>query len=159
MDKFFKKPSNDKKEMTYEKACELIDEWGEDLEVRLIEDDFQDVKNEIWKAVQKERLTYDSNEEIFTYVFKKPITDKEGNALFHMIKIHETPLEEKRGMTKKKDDIDTLAAMFQAYCKDSEMKEIPHGFLTRIKDRDSAIISAVILGFFVQAVPGKKSMD
>ena len=59
-------------------------------------------------------------------------------------------------MTKHKDDIDTMAAMFQTYCTDSEGNEIPHGFLTRIKDRDQAIISAVILGFFVQAVPSKK---
>lgn len=149
----------EKKEMTQDECFELIESWGEQLEVRLSPDDFEDVKFEIWKAVQKERLTFDFNEEIFRYVMKKPIRDKDGNVIISQLKIHETIMEQKRGISKKKDDVDTMASMFSAYCKDDEMNEIPYGFLTRIADRDQSIISAVILGFFVQAVPSRKSAD
>ncbi len=137
-------------------AYKIIRKWGDDMEVRLIDEDFEAVQNEIWLAVVSERLTFNQADEIFTYVLKKPIKDKDGNVHTSMIKLRETELGEKRGMTKHKDDIDTMAAMFQTYCTDSEGNEIPHGFLTRIKDRDQAIVSAVILGFFVQAVPSKK---
>ena len=62
-------------------------------------------------------------------------------------------MEQKRDMSKHKNDIDTVAAMMMAYCTRSDDNEIEPGFLTRIKDRDMQIIQAVILGFFVQAVP------
>ena len=149
-----KKESNEK--MSQAEAFEIIQGWGDDLEVRLIDEDFEEVQKEIWQAVALERLTFDPGDEVFAYALKKPIKDKDGLDVISIIKIHETDMNSKRGMSKHKDDIDTVAAMFQAYCKDSEGKEIPHGFLTRIKDRDQIIISAVVLGFFVQAVPSRK---
>lgn len=155
--KSIKGDKNQKKRMSEKEAFDLIDEWGESLEVRLIDEDYEEVKKEIWLAVAKERLTFNHEDERFNYVLKNKIKDRNGNDVISQIKIHETDMEDKRGMTKSKEDIDTLASMFKAYCKRDDMSEIEHGFLTRIKDRDQAIISAVILGFFVQAVPGRKS--
>ena len=65
-------------------------------------------------------------------------------------------MQNKREMSKYKSDIDQAAALYKCYCTDSEGKEIEHGFLTRIYDRDSNILNAIILGFFVQAVPTGK---
>jgi hypothetical protein len=149
----------EKKVMSQSEVFELIDKWGDELEVRLMDEDWEDVKKEIWKAVQMDRLTYDSADEKFIYVLKSPIEDRTtGQPVISMIQIRETQMCNKRGMIKQKDDIDTVAAMFAAYCTDSGGNEIQHGFLTRIYDRDQAIISAVILGFFVQAVPSRKSV-
>ena len=147
---------NKKEQMTDKQAFDLIKEWGEELEVRLKDDDFESLQNEIWLAVKKERLSFDAIDESFTYVLKKPIEKKDGSGQISIIKIYESDMNSKRGMEKHKDNIDTLASMFKAYCKDSEGNPIEIGFLTRIKDRDQAIISAVILGFFVQAVPSAK---
>jgi len=144
---------NKKEEMTRESAFKIIDGWGDDMEVRLVDGDWQDVKNEIWMAVKKERLIFNSSDETFTYTLKKPIKDKEGNEIISIIKIRESDMEQKRDMSKHKNDIDTVAAMMMAYCTRSDDNEIEPGFLTRIKDRDMQIIQAVILGFFVQAVP------
>ena len=146
----------DKNEITKDKAFKIIREWGDDMEVRLFEDDFEAVQKEICMAVMKERLTFNSNEEVFIYNLKKPIKDQNGNVVISIIKMKETEMNNKKGITKHKDDIDTTAAMFQSYCTDSDDQEIPHGFLTRIMDRDQHIISAVILGFFVQAVPSAR---
>jgi len=141
------------KEITEVEAYEIIDGWGEDLEVRLNQEDFEAVQKEVWKAVSKERLLYDNNREIFTYVLKKPIEFLDGSGRISIIEIHESDMQSKKKMSKFKDDIDKAAALLQAHCKMQDGSEIEHGFLTRIKDRDSAIIMAVILGFFVQAVP------
>jgi len=146
-------------EQSQEEIFKTIDSWGEYLEVRLTGDDFQAVKDEVWMAVKKERLTFDHSSEQFRYVLKNPIKDKNGNTVISQIIIHETTMEEKRGISKKKDNVDTLSSLFSSYCKDDSMKEIPLGFISRIMDRDQAIISAVILGFFVQAVPSKKSEE
>jgi len=149
-----KKQIKKQKEMTQQEAFDLIQQWGEDLEVRLVDEDFEAVQKEIWMAVVKERLTFNESDEIFTYALKKPIQDKEGNNIISIVKIRETDMQKKKGLKKHKDEMDTLAALFSAYCTDTENNEIAHGFITRIKDRDINIISAVILGFFVQAVPG-----
>jgi len=153
----FKK--EDQKELTQEECYKLIDEWGDQMEVRLSPEDFDGVKNEIWKAVQKERLVFNPSDETFKYVFKSPIRDRDGNIVISTIIIHETAMEQKKGMSKNKDSIDTMCKFFGAYCKKDNMEEIQPGFLMRILDRDQAIISAVILGFFVQAVPSKKSEE
>jgi hypothetical protein len=147
------------KELSQEECYKLIDSWGDDMEVRLNPDDFEGVKNEIWKAVQKERLIFNPSDETFKYVFKSPIRDRDGNIVISTIIIHETAMENKKGMSKKKDSIDTMCSFFGAYCKKDNMEEIQPGFLMRILDRDQAVISAVILGFFVQAVPSKKSEE
>lgn len=145
-----------KTEMTEKEAYDIIREWGDELEVRLKDDDFEALQKELWLSVKSERLTFDSMTETFSYVLKKPIEKKDGSGSISMIKIEETDMNGKREITKHKNDIDTLAALFKAYCRDSEGAPIELGFLTRIKDRDQAIISAVILGFFVQAVPSSK---
>jgi len=151
--------SKEKKEMSQKEAFAMLREWGDDLEVRLLDDDFHEVQKELWMAVKKERLVYDKETETFTYALKKPIIDKStGQSVISIIKIHESDMNDKRAMKKEKEDIDANANMFKAYCKTSEMEEIEHGFMTRIKDRDQLIISAVILGFFVQAVPGNQSV-
>ena len=146
----------EKEKMTEQQAYDLIREWGDELEVRLKDEDFETLQKELWQAVISERLAFDRESETFVYVLKKPIEKKDGSGFISMIKIEETDMNGKREITKHKNDIDTLAALFKAYCKDSEGKQIELGFLTRIKDRDQAIISAVILGFFVQVVPGSK---
>ena len=71
-------------------AYKIIRKWGDDMEVRLIDEDFEAVQNEIWLAVVSERLTFNQADEIFTYVLKKPIKDKDGNVHTSMIKLRET---------------------------------------------------------------------
>ena len=144
--------------MTQDECFKIIDSWGEHMELYLSEKDFNSIKEEIWIAVQNERLSFDPTKEIFTYVFRYPIKGKDDNIIYSMIKIHNATQEEKRGL-KKKDNIDTQAMLHSAHCKDSEMKEIPIGFLTRLFDADTKIMNAVILGFFVQAVPSAKSEE
>lgn len=153
----FKKENKENKneKMTEAQAYEIIREWGNILEVRLKDDDFDSLQKELWLAVKNERLTFDEQSETFSYVLKNPIQKKDGSGSISMIVIEETDMNGKREITKHKNDIDTLVALFKAYCKDSEGNPIEPGFLMRIKDRDQAIISAVILGFFVQAVPSK----
>ncbi len=155
----FNKKDDKPEVMSQEQCYSMIDSWGETMEVRLNPEDFEGVKNEIWKAVQKERLIFNPSDETFKYVFKNPIRDREGNIVISQIIIHETAMEQKKGMSKKKDNIDTMVSFFSAYCKKDNMEEIQPGFLMRILDRDQAIISAVILGFFVQAVPSRKLED
>jgi hypothetical protein len=149
--------NKNKEEITEKEAYDRIRDWADVLEVRLKDDDYDAMADEIIIAVQKERLTFDEESEIFTYVLKKPIVKKDGSGNISMIKIEESDMKAKEGMSKHKDDMDTVAAMFKAFCTDSEGNVIEHGFMKRIKDRDQGIISAVILGFFVQAVPGKNS--
>ena len=155
IDKFTKKETK-KEPITEDQAYEIIDTWCESLEVRLKGDDLEMLKSEIWKAVSSERLTYDNESEEFSYVLKKPIEMKDGSNSISMIKIHESDMNGKKDIGKYKNDIETMAALYKAYCTDSAGNPIEFGFLMRIKDRDQSIISAVILGFFVQVVPGKK---
>lgn len=144
----------EKKQMTQTEAFDLIKKWGEILEVRLLDEDFEEVQKELWMAVKKERLIFDENEEVFTYKLKKPIKDLETEqVLYSMLKIQETQMSNKREMDKYKNDIDRAAALYKAYCTDSEGNEIQHGFLTRIYDRDSNILNAIILSFFLQVIP------
>ena len=74
--------------MTQTEAFDLIKEWGEILEVRLLDEDFEAVQKELWMAVKKERLTFDENEEVFTYKLKKPICHIEtGQPIYSILKI------------------------------------------------------------------------
>ena len=146
--------NNKKEKMSQDEAFDIIREWGDLMEVRLLDDEFEDLQKELWMAVKNERLVFDEVEEIFTYKLKKPLKTKDGEVKYSMLKIQERPMEKKKGISKYKDDIDSLAAFFGAYCTDMEDSDIAIGFLTRIHDRDQSIISAIILGFFVQMVPG-----
>lgn len=150
-----KMKSKGKEQITDNEAYEMIKEWSDILEVRLKDDDYQAMADEIWMAVKKERLSFDPESEIFTYTLKKPIEKKDGSGNISMLKIHESDMKSKEGLSRYKEEMDKVAAMFKAHCTDVEGNTIEHGFLKRIKDRDVNIISAVILGFFVQAVPGK----
>jgi hypothetical protein len=146
-----------KENLSEQESFDLIEKWGKELQVRLQDADFEEVKKEVWQAVSTYRLSYDNNDETFTYLLLKPIKSvDDGSTVMSMIKIKESDMNKKRGMSKPKDDFDKLAAMFKAYCTDSDGKEIEVGFLSRIKDRDQMIISAVILGFFVQAIPSSR---
>lgn len=144
-----------KLKMTQEEAFELIQEWAEYMEVKLSDDDLDEVKQELWMAVTKERLTFDESEEIFKYVLKKPIKDiHEKNVMYSILYLKESQMKDKKGMSKTKSDIDTAVQMYRSYCTDTEGNKIEVGFLERLYDRDMQNINAIILGFFVQAVPG-----
>lgn len=157
---FEKNDTKEKKEskvMEDKDAFDLIKQWAEDMEVRLRGKDLQALIDEIWLAVKKEKLVFDKEKEVFTYILIKPIADKNNpsNVLMSMIKISECDVSTKKSISKA-DENEALDEMIKAYCKDSEDNDIPAGYIDRIKDRDLNIISAVILGFFVQVVPGKK---
>jgi hypothetical protein len=153
-----KKPEKKKEKMSQQEAFDLIQEWGDMMETRLMDEDFEEIKKEIWKAVQMERLTFDESEEIFKYVLRKPIENKEtGQVKYSIFHISEQPMEKKKGASKAKEEVDRAAAMYKCYCRDSNGEEIAHGFLTRVYDRDQNIINAIILGFFLEAVPGQMS--
>ena len=151
------KNKTQKEKKSQKEVFEMIDGWGEDLEVRLVDDEWEDVKKEIWLAVKNERLAFNSTSQTFTYVLLKPITSRDnGEPLISILEIQETQMCNKRDIMKSKEDVDTTASMFKAYCTKPGGEQIEHGFLTRLYDRDVSIISAVILGFFVQAVPSRK---
>lgn len=145
------------KDLSEKESFELIGKWAKELEVRLKEKDMEDVKQEIWIAVSKKRLVFDSNTESFTYVFKKPIVDESGSIVLDLIKISEIGLEEKRQMLKEHENkTDDIIETVNAYCKKDNGSDIEIGFIMRIGDRDLSVISAVVMGFFVQAVPSQK---
>lgn len=152
------KTKKTKKEMMDEQSASgIIKDWSDILEVRLKGDDYEEMKDEIILAVQKERLILDIESEVFTYLLLKPIVKKDGSGQIDMVKIYEPEQNEKRNIANFKNENDKGIATISAYIVDSEGNKIEHGFLNRLKDRDINIITAVILGFFVQAVPGKVS--
>lgn len=155
MEIFKKQNETEKEKMPYSDVIKKIKSWADDMEVRLKGDDYEAMQNEIWLAVQNERLTFDSGKEIFTYVLKKPVEHKDNSGSLSILTIRECDMNDKKDISKYKD-MEAVAEMFKAYCRDTEGNQIPVGFLSRIKDRDQAIISAVILGFFVQVVPSAK---
>lgn len=144
-----------KSKMTEEEANETIKEWADIMEIRLKGDDYESLQNEIWMAVKNERLIFNRDKMFFEYVLLTPIALSDGTTI-SKIKISEADMTKKKGLGKFKDDIETQAAFTKAYISDSEGEEIPIGYIMRIMDRDQIIINAVILGFFVQVVPGKK---
>jgi hypothetical protein len=142
--------------MTEEKALSLIKEWADAMEVRLRGKDFEDLQNEIWLAVKNERLTFNKENEIFTYTLIKPIKDKDGKeTVLSVLTISECSMNDKKTISKY-EDMEAAIETFRVYCKKVEGEEIPAGFLSRMKDRDQNIVLAVILGFFVQVVPSAK---
>lgn len=150
------KNKDEKEKLTETQAYDLLKVWADDLEVRLTDDDFEEVQKELFKAVVNERLTYDSDKEEFTYALRKPIEQKDGGKI-SIIKIHDCEMGKKREMTKQKNEVDRAISMIQIYSSYQEIdeqKEIPIGFIGRLKSTDQNVILAVILGFFVQAVPG-----
>lgn len=154
-DKILKKDKTEKESMSEDKANALIKEWAEHLEVRLKGEDYESLQDEIWFAVKKERLTFNYDSSSFEYVLINPIEKADGESI-SKITICESNMAKKKDVSKYKGDYEQMASLYKAYCTDSDGDEIEIGFLMRIKDRDQNIISAVILGFFVQAVPGKK---
>jgi hypothetical protein len=152
-----KKQKPKKERMSQDDAFKLIKEWGDSLEVRLLEDDFEEVQKEIWKAVQMERLVFNESDETFTYVLKKPIKDINEKEVAHsQLKIKECQMRDKKELEKYKKDFETAVATIKVYCTDMEGEEIQMGFLERLYDRDIQVLNAIILGFFVQAIPQAK---
>jgi len=150
----------EKDKITQHKAFEILLDWYELLEIRLTPEDFGEVQKELWRVVSTERLSFDRESEIFTYVLKRPIKDRgDGKVLYSMIKMQDCDMNSKSEYQKIKDDFSRGVGMLQAFCSDSEGKEIPSGFLSRLFTADEINISAVILGFFAQAVPGLKGSE
>ena len=66
-------------------------------------------------------------------------------------------MSDKEESSRMKDEYSKGIVMLQGHCKLEDGGDIPAGFLGRLKDRDEITLSAIILGFFVQAVPTQRS--
>jgi len=141
-----------KERMSIEEAFAILEDWLDFYECRLIGDDRESVKKDLWKAVQMERLSLDKETEKFKYVLKSKIQKTDGGGI-EIFYLQEPIMDSKRDISKMKDRHSKGVANLQTYCIDEDGKEIPIGFLGRVKERDEITLSAIILGFFVQAVP------
>ena len=144
--------------MSETEAFSMLDKIADDMDIRVVGDDLEILKKELWKVVSTKNLVFDISDDSFKYVLKNPIKDRDGIVKISILKIQDCGMENKRGISKHRDDIDQGAALFSAFCRTDSDEEIPHGFLTRIKTRDQIIINAVIQGFFLEAVSDGKTI-
>lgn len=144
----------EKIKITETDAYNVLKEWSEHLEVRLNDEDFEEVQKELFRSVQNERLSFDKTTDEFTYKLKKPILTDAGDVAHSIIKISDCEMKDKRDMHRSKNPTDQGIEMFKVYISQTDGEDIAHGHIGRIKSSDEIIITAVILGFFVQAVPG-----
>lgn len=131
----------------------IIDGWLEDRECNFDEETANEYKRPLFFAVKKDRLSYNDSERSFTYMLKSPIKNDKGEDKYSMFKISPSKIGNKTDIEKQKLSIDQTIQTFKAYCTDTNGEEIPIGFLMKIDDDDQDVLLAIILGFFVKAVP------
>lgn len=147
----FSKKEEKKKRKSEAECFKIIEDWMDFFECRLTGNDREGIKKDLWVAVQRDRLELNESNEEFKYVLIKPIQKAEG--AISIIKMKESDMDGKEEMSRIKNEHARGISMLQKYCMDGDDNEIPAGFIGRIKDRDKITINAIILGFFVQAVP------
>jgi len=123
-----------------EKAEKKIRQWADVLELDTKRDLFSDVMDQLIGVVEKERLTFDEETEVFTYQLLKPVGGKK------LITIRETTFEEKKALQKFKDNEEMDAAGMMM----AKHTNLSTGDVLQLKTRDQKRINAVIMGFLAQ---------
>jgi hypothetical protein len=123
-----------------EEAEALLREWADHLELDTKRELFEDLLDELLGVVERERLTFNPETEVFTYKLLKPVGEKT------LITIEETTFKQKKNLQKygKKEGMDAAALMVAKHTNlnTNEVQEL--------KSRDSNKINAVIIGFLTQ---------
>lgn len=128
----------EKKEMTLEEAEKLLYDWALFLEVNTSKKaGFPDVVNELLISVQKERLGFDPESEVFRYKLIKEVNGKS------VVEIKETSFEDKRSIQKFQED-ESMDAAGLLMAKHTNMTTAE---ILKMKTRDQNRINAVIMGF------------
>lgn len=123
-----------------EQAEERLRKWADVLELDTKRGLFSDVMDQLIGVVEKERLTFDEESELFTYQLLKPVGGKK------LITIRETTFEEKKALQKFKDNEEMDAAGMMM----AKHTNLTTGDVLQLKTRDQKRINAVIMGFLAQ---------
>jgi hypothetical protein len=137
--------------MIREDAEKLIGKWADVMELDTKRQLYKDVLEELTLPVQKEKLTFDQDSEEFTLQLRKAV--KNGDSEINFVKIKSIPMEEKQVIQKYKDDesVESAMAMVSKYIDQSI------SIVKQFHDIDISRINTVIMGFFAQVSPQKKS--
>jgi hypothetical protein len=147
---FGKKDNKKKDRMSREEAFEIIENWVEETQSRVYGEALEELQDELYIAVQYERLKMDESEKRkFIYVLEEPIEKKDGSEAISMFHISKRKQSEVFEMEKFKTKSAQTEKLMQTYCKDSQGEDITIGFISRIDPRDSNVIQAVISTFFL----------
>ncbi len=126
--------------MTRDKAEGLLKQWAKHLELDTRRELFKDLLDELTGVVENERLSFNENDEVFTYRPIKPVGKKE------LIEIKETTFEDKKSLQRygDKEGMEASAMMI------SKHTNLTFNEVMELKSRDLNKINAVIIGFLTQ---------
>jgi len=141
-----------KKEISKTEAIAKLIEWGEFLENDTEEEHFENVIESLWKAVQKGKLDFDFNNQVFTLRLFNPIEMRDGSSPIEVVKIRQVAIGEKKDVKYKENQLtEWNIAMIALAC------DIEIGFAERIKPIDQNRIMAVLFGFFEKAAWARRT--
>lgn len=132
------------KKKTREEAEGLLKQWADYLELDTDRQLFDDLVEELRGPVKQNRLTFDTDTEVFRYQLIKPVDAIE------IVEIKETDFNDKKILQKYKDseNMDAAAMMM------SKHTNLSSDQVMKVKTRDQTRINAVVLGFLSQIAPG-----
>ena len=131
---------------TREEAEVLLKQWADLLELDTDRQLYTDIVDELKMSVRNNRLTFDIEDEVFSYQLIKPVDGVE------LVEIKECDFNQKKVIQryKESESIDSAGAMLSKYTNLSIDQ------VGKLKDRDVNKINAVVLGFLAQVSPGGK---
>lgn len=124
-----------------EKAELKMKHWAECVDLDTERQLFEDLVEELVYVVQKERLNFDEETEVFKYILLKPVNGKK------IVEIKETDFEEKKSLQKFKGN----ERMDRAGMLLSKHTNLTTADVHKLKTRDQNRITAVVLGFLSQS--------
>ena len=132
--------------LSREQAESLLKEWAEYLELDPDRDLYADLVEELRMPVRTQRLTFDSETQVFKYQLFSPVNDK------GIVELKDCDFEAKEVIEdyKDKETVKSSSALLSQYTN-LTIEETK-----KIKTRDSNIMTAVTLGFLAQVAPGRK---
>jgi hypothetical protein len=128
--------------MTTEDATELLKRWGDALDVNTNTKDFSEAIDTLLPAVRSERLSFDSDTEVFKLKLLAPLEFE--NSKKEILDIRELSLTEKECIQKYKS-AEGVCMVEALYAKHAGMSL---GEAGKIKGRDFSVITAVVTAFF-----------
>ena len=129
---------------TREQAEGLLRSWADYMELDTSRQLFDDLVEELRMSVMNNRLTFDMDNEIFSYQLIKSVGGKE------IVSIEECDYKSKKVLQGYKSKEGVLVAMKTiSLYTDLSIEEIE-----QLKDRDRNHITAVLMGFLAQTAPG-----
>lgn len=123
-----------------DEAEKMLESWADILELDTKRELYSNVLDELTGVVEKGRLTFDEESEIFKYRLLKPVDGKE------LIEIHETTLKEKKALQRYKENESMEAAIMMV----TKHTNLTFKQVEMLKSRDLNKINAVIIGFLTQ---------